>query len=235
MDSLLASSPSLPTPLSRLRICNDRPAAVISPHSHACICNTYTAGERWLCRRGMLSRSESEREREKKSTYIRRCRRLRAGFVLRPGPTSAAISLSLSVSLCRPTPHGCGTIFQPRLWSPPWTLLPAGSAYSYIIFAREIPGLASVHTCAHTPCARKESARCKLRAATAAQRTAVLQSWTFIKTANKMRERERERERPVRVGRCDIRPTMRLNQFQSGSLCAGWDFSEHPVACVICI
>lgn len=60
------------------------------------------------------------------------------------------------VELSLPTPHGCGTIFQPRLWSPPCTLLPAGSAYSYIIFAREILGLGSplgaAHVCAHTPC-----------------------------------------------------------------------------------
>lgn len=36
------------------------------------------------------------------------------------------------------TPHGCGAIFQPRLWSKvQWTLLPGVFAYSYIIFARE--------------------------------------------------------------------------------------------------
>lgn len=50
-------------------------------------CNTYTAGERCRIRRARHARPES--------TYIRWlwcCGRLRAGFVLRPGPTSAAIS-----------------------------------------------------------------------------------------------------------------------------------------------
>lgn len=67
--------------------------------------------------------------------------------VLRPGPTWSSY-------LSRPTPHGCGTIFQPRLWSPPWTLLPAGFAYSYIIFAREILEHGSAHTCLpiYLPC-----------------------------------------------------------------------------------
>lgn len=58
---------------------------------------------------------------------------------------ASAVRLTRSRAHLYPTPHGCGTIFQPEIMvSPPWTLLPAGSAHSYIMFAREILGRARV-------------------------------------------------------------------------------------------
>jgi hypothetical protein len=88
----------------------------------------------------------------RQSTYIR-CGRFRAGFVLRPsGPTSAVLSL--------PT-------------DPPWVwyhlpteimvsavdVAPRGLRVLVYYICPRNPGLASVRTCAHPPCARKESPR----------------------------------------------------------------------------
>lgn len=92
-----------------------------------------------------------------RGTYILRWRRAhRVRFVLRP-----VLDESVESYLSRPDPPWVWYHLPTEIMvSAPWTLIPAGTAYSYIIFAREISGPSrGAHVCAHPQCARKESAR----------------------------------------------------------------------------
>lgn len=111
-------------PLSRARIAIRRTSARMYLR-----CNTYTRVKGGYVGRGTLATE---------SIYLYPLPVYWPPSRAQHRPSSGADVAELSL----PTPHGCGTIFQRRLWSPPWTLLPTGSAYSYIIFAREILGLA---------------------------------------------------------------------------------------------